>query len=283
MNVISKRQRGIAALIFLILASTVPVVAQTEEQCKRDYEKTVQDGKDYCNRLGELKNSCLTGGQVNVEKIAKYYLDECLTRVKDVKERTIAKTVFKEHKPGAITPSDLISILNQASDKAWKPDLNADGKPFPKGGRHAEMSLNCSEFFRQVMRLIQQRGLTGNLDFTDNDCDANCLIKRIGSSRDWAQAPEAKVQELANAGVLVVGVAPYLDGHGHIAFVSPIPEGLEISDFPGEGPFIRDGNEHTNNAEDRLYASSWGAIKASKAFNYRGSPPKWYVWTVTMR
>jgi len=195
---------------------------------------------------------------------------------------------------GRLDADDVINILNRASEKGWKPDKDSEAKPLPKGGQHNakgepfqegddQLSANCSQYFREIMREFKSRGFAVNQNYMNDDLDANAIIREIRNRRDeWKLADETDAQQLANQGALVEGVAYYSGGHGHLATVFPNSAGADVSqiDPDGTGPLVRDGNEHFLNLKTgpRLYAGTWGAIRASKAFVYSRNPPTWYVW-----
>ena len=196
----------------------------------------------------------------------------------------------------AISSADLIRILDRAAEKGWKPTPDAKAQPFPKGGLHNAqgerfgqgddyLSSNCSQYFREIMRQLSGQGFSVGNEWTDDNCDANCLIKRMkvssgASNGEWRKVSESDAQNLANQGEFVEGASYYPNGSGHLATVFPNSAGADLSQIPGIGPLIRDGNEHPPEREvdGRLYAGTWGAIKASKAFDYGKYPPIWYVW-----
>lgn len=163
--------------------------------------------------------------------------------------------------------AELVDMLNDTAKK-----LN-----LPKGGSHDQMSLNCSSFFRGVGRELKGTGLPASGGEWSEGLNANKIAEAIQRNNSWEGIQEGEAQDLANKGAVVVGIAQDLP-HGHVAIASPIPAGLDEAKFPGRGPFVRDGNEHYLESEQRLYASSWGAVKASKAFSYGKNPPKWFVW-----
>lgn len=195
---------------------------------------------------------------------------------------------YQAKEAGIFKAGELISIMNKAAEKSWSfnPDSGKyDGgrRPLPKGGSHDAMGINCAHHFREIMRQIQSQGVSVRPEWVDEkdpttkvNNNANNIVANIANSQEWEKVDEPLVQEFANRGILVVGISTG-PTHGHIAEVFPIPEEVNHPDCSsGRGPFIRDGNEHINH--DRLYASSWGAVRASQAFNYGRRPPNWYVW-----
>jgi hypothetical protein len=165
----------------------------------------------------------------------------------------------------------------------------------PKGPviNRKRVSKNCQEYFRSVGQELDNHYKPSWVnDFPGKNADG--IAKLIsedahGERKHWdtlehvghfdpGASPEEiywKAQGLANQGVIVIGAMPKDDsGYGHLGFVVPIREGLDASLFDGEGPFVRDGNEHLRGG--RLFASSWGAVRASNAFKL--SMTHWYVW-----
>jgi len=186
---------------------------------------------------------------------------------------------------GNAESSDLSSILNKAGEKGYKPCPDCPAQPFPKGGDH-DLDPMCSQYFREVMREFGNRGFEVPANYTNDQFNANQIIREMRNRKDqWKEIEEAKAQEYANRGVLVEGVYFNPEGSGHLATVSPVPQDLDRCRFPGHGPFIRDGNEHAREqeADGRLYATTWGAAKASRAFEYGERTPTWYVWIPSVK
>lgn len=134
--------------------------------------------------------------------------------------------------------------------------------------------LNCSAFFREVGRALGAR----TPEWT-SEVQANDVARMIRTNpRDWRRVtgPEAevtaRVQQLANQGAVVVAVREGTP-NGHLAIASPIPPGIDLSDFRGRGPMVRDGNVHLSGG--RAEPSGWGAVRSSYAFS---QPPDWYLW-----
>ncbi|MBI2370941.1 MAG: hypothetical protein HYV08_12025 [Deltaproteobacteria bacterium] len=182
--------------------------------------------------------------------------------------------------PGALS---LINALNGASEKLGLPKV-----------KDAEIrSLNCKRYFQAVGRALATGGATspgGELgeELTNPNLMANDIVMRLraNASGQWQEIDGKddwevweRVQALANQGALVVGASTGTP-NGHLAVVSPIPPTLKVSDFEGKGPFVRDGNEHF--IQGRVYASTWGAVEASKAFDTRRHPPTWHVWAPSL-
>lgn len=169
----------------------------------------------------------------------------------------------------------LVDMLNSA----------AQNLKLPKGGVHSGESLNCKFYFQSLGAELRKHGLSATAEVWSNDkLSANDIVGKIKSgTAEWKPVSDSNVQELANRGVVVVGLAGGAS-HGHIAVAFPTSPGQDLSTIRGQGPFIRDGDEHSpdTEADRKLYPSTWGAVKASKVFSYRRSPPEWYVWTPSM-
>jgi hypothetical protein len=167
-----------------------------------------------------------------------------------------------EEAPVVLTESAaaLISVFERASR-----DLN-----LPKGpatGRELA-DLNCQAFFRAVgNELADSHSLSWADDFKNMNADqiARELSREADSGGNWQRVEADKAQSIVNGGEVVVGASMAdASGHGHIGFVFPIPSTLDSSKFDGTGPFVRDGNEH--DILNKIFPSTWGAVKASKAF-----------------
>ena len=145
----------------------------------------------------------------------------------------------------------------------------------------ARAETNCNLFFRAVGRNIPG---TSAPEWSDQTLLANAIGGRIAANtRDWqvlSGESDVELQRRANRGEVVVGVYvnPNPRGHGHLAIVTPVPPGLVMGDFPGSGPFVRDGNVHNTKPSPthpkRIAPLGRGAARASYAF----SDKQWYVW-----
>jgi hypothetical protein len=137
---------------------------------------------------------------------------------------------------------------------------------------------NCQAFFRAFGNQLQGEGATTWVnDFPGERAAAIVADIELAASRrggKWREVPVQQTQDLANQGWIVIGAQSEVDGYGHLGIVSPIPSGIDVNKFSGSGPFVRDGNEHQPG--DKVYPSTYGAVKASKAFV--PSKTKWYVW-----
>lgn len=152
----------------------------------------------------------------------------------------------------------------------------------PKGpATNRELAaLNCQRYFRAVAVALAKADKSSWQDDFHN-LNAGGIAVRLNylaqHGGNWATVDAIQAQELANRGAVVVGASPEDEsGHGHLGFVMPLPPGLDESKFSGTGPFVRDGNEHHLKLDPKLYPSTWGAVKASKAFVL--SRTKWYVY-----
>jgi hypothetical protein len=162
--------------------------------------------------------------------------------------------------------ANLVNIMDKTTEKLKR----------PKGGYHEGLEARCNLFFHGIGEELTKLGLPADTGAWEKGLKANQIKARIEKDKtDWNEVNENDVQELANKGVIVVVVSP---GHVAVAFPKPVD-----SKFPGKGgPLLRDGNEHgpETQADNRLHASSWGAIPAHNMFSYKteSSSPKFYVW-----
>jgi hypothetical protein len=223
-------------------------------------------------------------------------------------ERSSVLSNIQEQKPLAVTqqattqqyvPSlyELTKVLDDAAKTGWKPNPDESARPFPKGGWN-DLDPMCSQYFREVMKQIKKRGVSVPDTYIDGNSNANKLIQAIQAApQDWKKVDGSMAQAIANDGSIVVGTffntAVDKDGHtksGHLAIVAPTPDGVKVNEICGDGPFVRDGNEHfysfpeeTDNCDKtgrHLYPSTWGTIKASIAFG--SNPITWYMYRPTM-
>ena len=144
-------------------------------------------------------------------------------------------------------------------------------------------SLNCQAFFRALGEELAKTGHGWRDSFANMNADQIVAeIDRVShSSGKWRKIQGnsqeviwLEAQKLANQGLIVVGGSRAAsDGHGHLGIVFPTT--VDPVQFAGRGPFVRDGNEHESQ-DDKKYLSTWGAVKASKAFEL--SRTQWYVW-----
>lgn len=198
-----------------------------------------------------------------------------------------ARIRAEEKRHSAAEPSlpmaaaDLVNMLNAVSKHLELPK----GPPTDR----ELASLNCQRFFRALgQQLSATQTQSWEKDFLGLNADE--IIAKIDTvacqgGGQWekigGKIPEEswrKAQELANRGAIVVGGSrtSSKNPHGHLGIVFPVPPGLDASRFSGSGPFVRDGNEHIPEQDPRLYPTTWGAVKASKAFPR--SRTNWYVW-----
>lgn len=162
--------------------------------------------------------------------------------------------------------ANLVNIMDKVAEK-----LNR-----PKGGYHKDLEARCNLFFQGIGEELTKLGLPANTGVWKEGLKANAIKAKIETDKtDWAEVNEKDVQDLANKGIIVVGLSA-----GHVSVAFPKPGDSQISEKGG--PLLRDGNEHgpDRQADHRLYASSWGAIPSHKMFGYNSpsSTPKFYVW-----
>lgn len=175
--------------------------------------------------------------------------------------------------------AELVEMFNRVS--AAMPTNNGD-KSLEKGVDTKNMErLNCNFYFRGMGRELLAKGYpaTGP-EWTNTDLQANKIVDIIVTNKKhWRKIRESDVQNLANQGIIVVGVTKH-EPNGHIAIVFPIPPGIKVAD--GTGPFVRDGNEtmgfSTETGNKKIYPHEWGAVRASKAWPKSGPQPMWYIW-----
>jgi hypothetical protein len=166
--------------------------------------------------------------------------------------------------------AELVAIYDRVTKELNLPKGSAEDRELA--------ALNCQSYFNGVARAMPSKGRRsweGEFHGLRADGIADKLKTISLSGGDWASVDLRRAQELANDGAIVVGASPAdKTGHAHIGFVFPLPPGLDEKAFPGTGPFVRDGNEHE--IGEKVYPSTWGAVKASKAF--RLSDTNWYVY-----
>ena len=185
--------------------------------------------------------------------------------------------------------ANLVKVLDKATANMLDAEGNTDvpGKGGrssvldPQTGMPTSWSPHCSQYFRAVMRELTSSGTKGSEQqkWTNENANADELISEIKRSVDWVPvADRASVQGLANQGIVVVGTV-----RDHLGFAFPLPPSLDVSFFNGEGPFVRDGNEHPVDAQarGRLFPSTWGAVKTSKAFG-RPESVQWFQFKATI-
>jgi hypothetical protein len=107
----------------------------------------------------------------------------------------------------------------------------------------------------------------------------------IANSPNWVNVTADQAQGYANRGVFVEGVH-VAKPHGHLATVSPVRSGFDVSKLDGSGPLVQDGNEHfvpsaRAQGTRQNFPSTWGVVRASKALPLATS--QWYVWLPSMK
>jgi hypothetical protein len=168
--------------------------------------------------------------------------------------------------------AELTAIFNRVAKELNLPKGPATDRPLA--------AKNCSTYFNGVAAALSRAGRPswqGDFQNLNADGIAARLHELSQNGGNWASIDISEAQTLASRGAVVVGASP-LDssGFGHIGFAIPLPPGLDASRFSGTGPFVRDGNEHVPARDPKLYPSTWGAVKASKAFQLTRT--RWYVF-----
>jgi hypothetical protein len=185
-----------------------------------------------------------------------------------------ANDVYAKHPLAQMTEStaELVEIFNRAASELHLPKGPATDRDLVR--------LKCQAYFRAVGTLLARAGRRSwENEFPGLDAGgiANKFAYESQHGGNWQVVDINSAQALANRGAVVVGASPEdASGHGHLGFVIPLPSGIDESRFSGTGPFVRDGNEHVPPGDPKFYPSSWGAVKASKAFSL--SRTKWYVF-----
>lgn len=188
-----------------------------------------------------------------------------------------------------LTPLELISLLDRAAaskelgrnvKRKSGPVIFKGPGPLPKGGLHHAMNefdINCSEYFRAFGRELQNVKCVVGREWMATR-RANQIAEQVEamsrhSATGWQSVSRDDVQQLANAGGIVVGFYHNPAGSGHVAIAFPIIGGAKATQKP---PIVRDGNEHLYGTH--LYAGSWGAIGYEKAFGSHTEHVKWYLY-----
>jgi hypothetical protein len=223
-----------------------------------------------CRRIGELTLEELAG------------LDKALGKLsaedrQSLEQRQATLEAVRDKGEMSESAAELVTILQVASEELHLPKG-------PAGDRELER-LNCQAFFREIAKQLAKRHHESWGDDFPN-MQAHQIAVRIdelaGKGVKWEKLTGgseeevwSRAQKLANQGVVVIGASKADDsGFGHLGIVVPVPRSLDDARFDGRGPFVRDGNEHK--PAERVYPSTYGAVKASKAFTV--SQTGWYVW-----
>lgn len=206
--------------------------------------------------------------------------------------------------------AELVAMMNKASAKLGL----KKGVDSPANG---PTGMQCNLFLQALGRELQAKGRPTAGSEWRSGLVANDIADKIArnESGQWKEVPEKDVQELANRGIVVVGVSwdRRPGRHGHIAIAYPVRgEGVTLgTDRREKGdaarPFVRDGNEHRWREPGgglvdgrRYYPSDWGAVRATRAWQYgrrlrSGAPegvsfrygneksPAWYKWLPSER
>lgn|GEM_PF-3115065 len=239
-----------------------PPDTDTLQLCQARMQPLLTRKQDLDERMAEL-NSRLA----DLTQQTKTLNDENQQRWKDFTEEVDRLLTTLPEAAGS-----LVSAMDSAAhevDPGSPPNLSP-----------ANAELNCKHFFQTV-----GRGLSGtdSPEWSDTSLSANQIGHGIAvSSREWqdvSRESEIELQKRANQGEVIVGVYENSSGHGHLAVVMPVPPGLDFADFPGSGPFVRDGNvHHTRQSAShprQIAPLGRGAARASYAFS---GAHQWYVW-----
>jgi hypothetical protein len=192
--------------------------------------------------------------------------------------------------------AELVAALNDISQSPifLNQRTGETNSPLPKGKPLDQKLLdtNCQTFFRALGKELARRGLnswgdTFSLDKIGKP-NADGIVAEIDKSANadgnWKKITSWEdAQMAADKGAVVIGgmrADPNKPkSHGHIAIVVPTAPGMDWTKFKadGDGPFVRDGNEHPFKEENKLLPSTWGAIRASRAMPLARTA--WYVWS----
>jgi hypothetical protein len=166
----------------------------------------------------------------------------------------------------------------------------------PKGTPEYErlVSNNCQTFFRAFGEKIAELGASPAWKEAFplkklGKPQADGIAKAIEEDKkNWKELDSWWDAQLeANKGHIVIG-AMKAGGdrkHGHLAIVFPMASEFQtetggLSFLQGDGPLIRDGNEHLytdpTTGRQRAFPSTWGAIRASLAMPLNET--KWFVY-----
>jgi hypothetical protein len=144
-----------------------------------------------------------------------------------------------------------LSALTSAIQKASKaPGCTGNGMCNFFVGKVAE--LTCVPYFNGILTPQSPDGRTANKIYS--------FIEKAGQSKPsgWKVLPEQEVQDAANSGKFVIGVArnvtPSAHNHGHVVIVAPsgvdqLPHGADT----GSGPWVRD-SRHANKSVRSSYS-----------------------------
>jgi hypothetical protein len=173
--------------------------------------------------------------------------------------------------------AELVTLLDKAVTEM------RGGVP-ERGGSHPGWGAHCSQYLRAVLRqLPASSGVDARwISEGDDSWTAEQFFRSLPNDSRWHAVDVRAAQQLANRGSLVIGMSPAHEGHAHVGVVYPVPTNFNWAQFTdGSGPFVRDGNEHTSYSaqeqSNRLYPSTYGAVRASKAFSLQST--QWYSFT----
>jgi hypothetical protein len=258
----------ISIIAFYLLARAPACPVHTVEVSRDEVAHVL-----VCRRVSELTLEEISG--LNDESLAKLSAED--RRSLETRRAILQKV--RDNGEMSERAAELVTILQVASDELRLPKG-------PVGDRERE-KLNCQAFFREIGKQLAKRHEESWVDDFPNmqaDQIATRIAELARKGDKWEKlvgGNEAvlwsRAQKLANQGVVVIGASTAdSSGFGHLGIVVPVPRSLEESRFDGRGPFVRDGNEHKPSPFERVYPSTHGAVKASKAFAV--SQTSWYVW-----
>ena len=273
----SARENKERSVAELIQEKTRLQAQLTEMQAKLDRAQQVRTQAQAAESKAESLNDS------NAESVARQAMTLADQAI-ETNQRALAKDETDLAAVDALLASRSTGMPASAAALVDMLNAAAQNLKLPKGGFHSGEYLNCKFYFQGLGAELRKRGVPATGDvWSDEKLSANDIVRRIESGNgEWKPVGDSDVQELANEGVVVVGLASGAS-HGHIAVAFPTPPGQDLSSIPGKAPFIRDGDEHPpdTEADHKLYPSTWGAVRANRVFA-RSAPPRWYVWTPSM-
>ena len=176
----------------------------------------------------------------------------------------------------------------------------------PEDVKNDLLNNNCQTFFRALGEELAKKDISSwnkSFPLTKNgksqigNPDADEIVAKMeedaGSiswlwgGREWKKLDNwVEAQNMANAGAIVIGGSRRGSGaHGHLSVVVPLPPFIDLLTLGNEnedGPLVRDGNEHSYydpNNPNRITLTTWGAVRASRAFGRETfKNTNWYMW-----
>lgn len=112
---------------------------------------------------------------------------------------------------------------------------------------------HCNQFCHEVVSAIGFKGFEGLM--------ANQMIDILGGSDQWSEVAIEKVQDMANAGSLIV-LGTHGEPHGHVAIACPGKS--KISGRWGQGPMVASVGK-----QNMIRAWNWVFSDSPKAWIYR--------------